>query len=80
MDTEAIIHSKQAEQRALRQRYAHAAERKWEIRTRTVRPDREHLRRKILKRYELECKELVEQINELGEEIYKLQMKERESI
>lgn len=79
MDIQAAIRSRQHEQRELRCRYAHAAERKWELRTRMLPPEKEAIRRKIIKRYELECKALVEQINELGEEIYKLQMKERES-
>ena len=73
MDIQAVIKSKQHEQRELRRRYAHAAERKHEVRTRGVAPDKEAMRRKILKRYELECKSLVDQINDLGEEIFKLQ-------
>ena len=73
MDYEAIIQSKQRERRELQQRYAHAAGRKWELRTRAIIPEKEPMRRKIIKRYELECKTLVEQINDLGEEIFKLQ-------
>lgn len=73
MDIQAVIKSKQHEQRELRRRYAHATERKHEVRTRVVPPDKEATRRKLLKRYELECKTLVERINDLGEEIFKLQ-------
>lgn len=79
MEFEAVIQSKQRERRELQRLYAHAAERKWELRTRMIAPEKEPMRRKLIKRYELECKTLCEQINELGDEIYKLQIKERES-
>lgn len=73
MDIEAIIHYKQEQRRALKCRYNHAAERRREVRHRMVLPGKEGIKRKILARYDLECKTLIDQINDLGEEIYKLQ-------
>lgn len=53
--------------------YKHSAERAHDIRTRVLPPEKEAVRKKILHRYTLEKKQLCEIINDLGEEIWKMQ-------
>lgn len=53
--------------------YKHSAERAHDIRTRVLPPEKEAVRKKILHRYTLEKRQLCEIINDLGEEIWKMQ-------
>lgn len=59
--------------------YKHSAERAHDIRTRVLPPEKEAVRKKILHRYTLEKKQLCEIINDLGEEIWKMQKEMEEA-
>ena len=72
-----MIREKVEQRKELQARYKRAVERSHEIRTMAIMPDQEDIRKKILARYNLEKTTLNREINDLGEEIWKLQ-KERE--
>lgn len=59
--------------------YKHSAERAHDIRTRVLPPEKEAVRKKILHRYTLEKRQLCEIINDLGEEIWKMQKEMEEA-
>ena len=73
---EEMIRERIEKRRELQHMYKHAADRSWEIRTRVLPAEKEPIRKKILARYSVEKKVLNEQINELGDEIWKLQHEE----
>lgn len=73
-----MIREKVEQRKALQARYKRAVERSHEIRTMAIMPDQEDARKIILARYNLEKTKLNREINDLGEEIWKLQ-KEREA-
>ena len=59
--------------------YKHSAERAHDIRTRVLPPEKEAVRKMILHRYTLEKRQLCEIINDLGEEIWKMQKEMEEA-
>lgn len=65
--------------REFQRMYKHSAERAHDIRTRVLPPEKEAVRKKILHRYTLEKKQLCEIINDLGEEIWKMQKEMEEA-
>lgn len=65
--------------RELQAMYRHAARRAQDIRTRVLPPENESMRRAILARYNTEKVALNREINDIGEELWKLQ-KEREAM
>lgn len=71
-----MIRERIEKRRELQQMYKHAADRSWEIRTKALPAEKEPVRKKILARYSVEKKVLNEQINELGDEIWRLQHEE----
>lgn len=73
MSVEMVIKDLINERREKQRMYKHAVERYWEIKTRVVAPEKEAARKRILHRYVLDKKLLNEQINTLGDEIWKLQ-------
>lgn len=65
--------------REFQRMYKHSAERAHDIRTRVLPPEKEAVRKKILHRYTLEKRQLCEIINDLGEEIWKMQKEMEEA-
>lgn len=63
------------QRREVQQMYARAVERYWEIKTRVVDGCKEGVKQKILKRYTLEKKGLNEEINDLGDRIWRMRKK-----
>lgn len=59
--------------RELQAMYKHAARRAQDIRTRVLPPEKESARRAILARYNTEKIALNREINDIGEELWKLQ-------
>lgn len=68
-----MLKEKIERRKELQAMYKRAVERSHEIRTRTIMPDQEDVRKKILARYNAEKTKLNREINDLGEEIWKLQ-------
>lgn len=73
-----MIVEKTERRKELQAMYRRAVERSHDIRTMTIMPDQEGIRKQILARYNTEKTKLNREINDLGEEIWKLQ-KEKEA-
>lgn len=73
-----MLKEKIERRKELQAMYKRAVERSHEIRTMVIMPDQEDIRKKILARYNAEKTKLNREINDLGEEIWKLQ-KEKEA-
>ena len=73
MFEEARIRELTEQRREMQRMYRRAVERYWDIKTRVIAPEKEDIRRKILNRYMLDKKTLNEGINDLGEQIWKMQ-------
>ena len=74
-----MIVEKTERRKELQAMYRRAVERSHEIRTMAIMPDQEGIRKQILARYNTEKTKLNREINDLGEEIWKLQ-KEKEAM
>lgn len=72
------IREKTERRQELQAMYRRAVERSHEIRTMVIMSDQEGIRKQILARYNTEKTKLNREINDLGEEIWKLQ-KEKEA-
>lgn len=68
-----MLKEKIERRKELQAMYKRAVERSHEIRTMAIMPDQEDIRKKILARYNAEKTKLNREINDLGEEIWKLQ-------
>ncbi|MBR6767384.1 MAG: hypothetical protein IKM02_05480 [Clostridia bacterium] len=73
MNTEAKIRELIEVKKELHRMYKHAVHRAQDIRTRVLPPEKEEVRKKILARYNLDKLVFNRQINEIGDEIWRLQ-------
>ena len=73
MDKETKIREMIEEKKELHRMYKRAANRAQDIRTRVLPPEKEEARRQILARYHTDKLVLNRQINELGDEIWRMQ-------